>query len=202
MAAARRAAARGLANQQGSDGSRADAGSSGPESAGNSGDDGRVLRGEGSEFRGRGDEVHGRGGSFAPQNEQSRLDAPPRLDDDDAAAAAAAAAALTADVVAGAVAGALDVTPEKMAGFEAMGAQFLAGAPGDADAQLEGLHHGVAAAPDVAALESTVDDWFNAEAGGGAEGGDRGNKMGRTESMNRVASLEHMAKRGAHERVR
>jgi len=190
MAAARRAAARGLANQQGSDGSRADAGSSGPESAGNSGDDGRVLRGEGSEFRGRGDEVHGRGGSFAPQNEQSRLD-------DDAAAAA-----LTADVVAGAVAGALDVTPEKMAGFEAMGAQFLAGAPGDADAQLEGLHHGVAAAPDVAALESTVDDWFNAEAGGGAEGGDRGNKMGRTESMNRVASLEHMAKRGAHERVR
>ena len=191
MAAARRAAARGLANQQGSDGSRADAGSSGPESAGNSGDDGRVLRGEGSEFRGRGDEVHGHGGSFAPQNEQSRLD-------DDAAAAAA----LTADVVAGAVAGALDVTPEKMAGFEAMGAQFLAGAPGDADAQLEGLHHGVAAAPDVAALESTVDDWFNAEAGGGAEGGDKGNKMGRTESMNRVASLEHMAKRGAHERVR
>ncbi len=194
MAAARHAAARGLANQQGSDGSRADAGSSGPESAGNSGDDGRVLRGEGSEFRGRGDEVHGHGGSFAPQNEQSRLD--------DDAAAAAAAAALTADVVAGAVAGALDVTPEKMAGFEAMGAQFLAGAPGDADAQLEGLHHGVAAAPDVAALESTVDDWFNAEAGGGAEGGDKGNKMGRTESMNRVASLEHMAKRGAHERVR
>ena len=194
MAAARRAAARGLANQQGSDGSRADAGSSGPESAGNSGDDGWVLRGEGSEFRGRGDEAHGHGGSFAPQNEQSRLD--------DDAAAAAAAAALTADVVAGAVAGALDVTPEKMAGFEAMGAQFLAGAPGDADAQLEGLHHGVAAAPDVAALESTVDDWFNAEAGGGAEGGDKGNKMGRTESMNRVASLEHMAKRGAHERVR
>ena len=115
MAAARRAAARGLANQQGSDGSRADAGSSGPESAGNSGDDGRILRGH--------------GGSFVPQNEQSRLD-------DDAATAAA----LTADVFAGAVAGALDVTPEKMAGFEAMGAQFLAGAPGDADAQLEGLH--------------------------------------------------------------